>query len=230
MNNIWKSIIVAFGLGAVCTSGVLASDTLYKAVQDQDAKAVQSELDAGADPNYFKKGAFTALGMTAYKGNAEIAKLLIDAGADVDQPVRPGSEDRPLSMAAVTSRDATELITLLVARGADTEFESGDWVMTPLQLAIMNHRTDHALALIEVDVDLIAPDKVGDPALHGAIYQRNEQVVRSLLEHGVDPTFLNDDGLNAVQFAKKWDRAEFALPLLDEYHPDFCASNPCDIE
>lgn len=230
MINKWKSIIIALSFCAASAQIGFGSDELYKAVQDQDAATVQSALGAGADPNYFKKGAFTALGMAAYKGDAEIAKLLIEAGADVNQPVRPGSEDRPLSLAAVSSRDASALISLLIESGADAEFESGDWVMTPLQLAIMNHRTDHALALIEAKVDLDAPDKVGDPSLHGAIYQRDEKVVRALLENGVDPTVLNDDGLNAFQFSKKWERESFALPLLQEYYPDFCASNPCDIE
>lgn len=230
MINKWKSIIIVLGLFSLCAEISLGSDALYKAVQDQNAAMVQSELAAGADANYFKKGAFTALGMAAYKGDAEIAKLLIDAGADVNQPVRPGSEDRPLSLAAVSSRDAADIIALLIESGAETEFESGEWVMTPLQLAIMNHRTDNALALVAAGVDLNAPDKVGDPSLHGAIYQRNEKVVRALLENGVDPTVLNDDGLNAFQFSKKWERESFALPLLQEYHPDFCASNPCDIE
>jgi len=232
MGNKLKVILCSLVFGAMANAApnAWATDALYKAIQDQDVSVVAVELETGADPNYKKKGGFTALGMAAYKGDAQIAQLLIEAGADVDHVVRSSTLDRPLSMAAVSSNDTSKVITLLIKAGADPEFTSGDWVMTPLQLAIMNHRTQNALAFVQNDVDLSAPDKVGDPALHGAIYQRNEPVLRALLQKKADPTFLNDSGENAFQFAKKWGRDDFALPILNEFHPNFCDTNPCDIE
>jgi outer membrane protein assembly factor BamB len=59
-------------------------DALWAAVRNNDAKAVQAALDAGADVNARNEYGVTALWIAAGKGKQEVVELLVKAGADVN--------------------------------------------------------------------------------------------------------------------------------------------------
>jgi ankyrin repeat protein len=71
-------------------------------------------LKNGADVNYSTSQG-SILHSVAYKGNTEIAKLLIDKGANVDTPDQNGTT--PLHYATMFSHN--ELATVLVKKGAN---------------------------------------------------------------------------------------------------------------
>src|SRR6185295_8958340 len=54
------------------------------AVHAGDLAAVRSRLDAGVDPNTANRHGTTALAMAADAGQAEVARLLVERGADVN--------------------------------------------------------------------------------------------------------------------------------------------------
>ena len=93
-----------------------ANDTLIAAVRRQDADAIREHLAAGADVN--QTGAFpgvTPLCWAAMYGEVEIAKLLIDQGANANASNADGG--RPLHGAALFGR--ADMVSLLVDNGAD---------------------------------------------------------------------------------------------------------------
>ncbi|MBX9580460.1 MAG: PQQ-binding-like beta-propeller repeat protein [Gemmataceae bacterium] len=59
-------------------------DALWAAVRNNDPKAVQAALDAGADVNARNEYGVTALWIAAGKGKQEVVELLVKAGADVN--------------------------------------------------------------------------------------------------------------------------------------------------
>lgn len=166
-----------------------------------------------------------ALITAAKNNNVEQMLLEFSLGADIEYTNRKGLT--ALAEAAQSRSNTLDAVNFLIEYNANLEGSFGEWKMTPLRLAIMNHNTPTALALIEAGADIVAPDKVGDPALHGAIYQRDAQILRALFAKGVDPFYLNDAGLNAVEFSFNWRRDKFSMDIILEFHPDICQKTKC---
>jgi surface polysaccharide O-acyltransferase-like enzyme len=91
--------------------------SLAWAIRERAMPELQSRLDAGADPNEldFWFGV-TPLSWAAMTGNLPAASVLLERGANVNQPNRDGST--PLHGAAFFGRD--EVAALLLEKGADT--------------------------------------------------------------------------------------------------------------
>ncbi|MEA2537522.1 MAG: uncharacterized protein QOF11_1756 [Chloroflexota bacterium] len=102
------------------------------------AEAVRSLLERGADPNPWATGELYVqpLHSAVAGGHADVAELLIHAGAEVNAPQRQGYT--PLMGAAQNGMAAT--VQLLLARGADPRARNED-VLTAAELA---DRAGHA--------------------------------------------------------------------------------------
>lgn len=93
-----------------------SSSAIYSAVRRGDAAAIKKELDAGADPNQSDpRFRITLLGWAALKGDVEAARILIDAGAQVD--AGSGEGHRPIHHAAFLGH--ADVLALLAEKGAD---------------------------------------------------------------------------------------------------------------
>lgn len=208
-----------------CASTASASPELIAAAKSNDLHSLQVELQNGADPDFKNATGFTSVMLAAIRGHVDVVDHLLANGADVSQVNRSG-----YSLAAVvaTSRhDPAELVPILVKHNADLEGNYGDWEMTPFHLAILNQNTQTALAFMDQNVDLVAKDRVGDPALHAAIFQRNPVVLDALLEAGVDPFEVNNSGENSVEFMVHWGHVDFAMPHILKAHPEICERVEC---
>ncbi|MCK6501411.1 MAG: ankyrin repeat domain-containing protein, partial [Nitrospira sp.] len=80
-------------------------------------------LDHGAEVNQVV-GFGTALSQTGWRQRTEIARLLLDRGANPNQP-EPFSGFTPLHWAAAAEESDTGLVQLLLDRGADPKIEGG---------------------------------------------------------------------------------------------------------
>ena len=90
-------------------------EQLYSAVNKEDAKKVKKLLEKGADPNFYHLKLF--LSKTK---NIDIAKALIDAGANVN--IKQGS----LGQTPLFEADTVEKAELLVKSGADIQTRDYD--------------------------------------------------------------------------------------------------------
>ena len=109
---------------------------LHQAVISGDIKAVHEQIKAGADINIKDpSGGSSPLITAAVFGKTEIAKALIDAGADLNLTNNEGST--PLITAAFFCR--TEIVEALLANGADKTIKNNagstafDTVSTPFE-------------------------------------------------------------------------------------------------
>lgn len=75
------TVLSAIWLGP---AAVVADEALFAAVRAGDVAAVRSRLDAGVDPNAANRHGTSALAMAADAGRAEVARLLVERGADVN--------------------------------------------------------------------------------------------------------------------------------------------------
>lgn len=94
--------------------------------------AAEASLSAGDDPNAGDVNGFTPLHFAAQERAADVARVLLDHGADVDRANVHGNT--PLFTAVFNSRGDGSVIGLLRAHGADPLREN-DSGRTPLGLA-----------------------------------------------------------------------------------------------
>ena len=92
---------------------------------------IQPCLDAGADVNEPNRVGYTPLTIAASRGDVEITRALLEAGADV---TRTDSVGTTALGAAVMSRARMDVISLLLAHGADAN-KPNKRGQSPLDLA-----------------------------------------------------------------------------------------------
>jgi uncharacterized protein len=112
---------------------------LHYAASENDLDAVRRHLAAGVDPDVGDAQAFRPLHFAAQQNAAEVATLLLQAGAEVDAVNVHGNT--PLWAAVFNCRGEGKLITLLRRYGADPNRANAHG-MTPVGLArrIANYR------------------------------------------------------------------------------------------
>lgn len=130
----WVSLVglLAFGVGLFIPIGVsFASDpkatrVLFEACQKGDPNGVQKALHEGADVNTRDMMGSTPLAFAMQANRRDIMDLLIEKGADINQPVGPDAswseKDQRVSllMVAVMMKN-TEMVGHLLEKGAKTD-------------------------------------------------------------------------------------------------------------
>jgi ankyrin repeat protein len=186
---------------------------LEKAVLAGDARRVAALLREGADPNDSNEYGDPMLLLAVRKEQTDVARALIDGGADVN---RPGVEGKTPLHVAVGDENSTDLLRLLLERGADPDAHSAEgW--TPLLNATSWGYADQALVLLEHGAD---PNKTPSgwksTALHYAIAKDMTEVVRALLERGADPNARDGNGYTTLVAAAHAGNVELCQTLIDK--------------
>lgn len=159
---------------------------LLDAARRADVVAVQSALSDGADPNAAEGDGLTALHIAAEQGNSQIARLLIDARANVEAKTRLG-EYTPLHLAAEGAH--VSVVGALLEAGADVRAITSNTGVTPLHLAAKALNGEGAVReLLRHGAPVNAPEASAGqtPLMFAASYGR-VAAVRELLSGGADP-------------------------------------------
>ena len=152
-----------------------------------DVVAVQALLAEGADVNAPQGDGMTALHWAALNGDASLARVLLDAEADVAAGTRIGFYT-PLHLAGQSG--AGEVVEMLLGAGADPSTPTeGAGAATPLHFAASsgNVRAVEALVAAGADVDA-AEEAWGQTPLVFAASKGRTEAVRALLTAGADPS------------------------------------------
>jgi cytochrome c len=145
-------------------------------VKNGDVAAVASALDKGAAINEID--GVTALYIACEAGNVELAKLLIDRGADVNLPV--SWQRTPLF--AANKGGYADIVKLLLNNGADPNQLAKS--QTPLHVAAENGCLQCVIHLVDAGADVNALTSNGSPPIHLAKLRGHDDVVAYLHNHG----------------------------------------------
>src|SRR6186997_3722356 len=149
--------LMTLGLVLALSIGINAAESpIADAAARGDRDAVKALLKNAADVNAAQGDGMTALHWAAMNGDAELAQMLIFAGANVRATTRLGTYT-PLYLASQQGRG--NVIQALVKAGADVKSGTPNGT-TPLMVAAASGEIDAVKALIDNGADVNAKDGV----------------------------------------------------------------------
>lgn len=151
---------------------------LMTAVKNNDVAGVRDLIKQGIDVNELDANNDAPLIIAAYKGYAEIVKLLLEAGADVTV-VDPGMKATALHAAAYAGR--AEAAKLLIEYRIDIDKQGPYNGYTALHDAVWQNNIDTAKIIIEAGADLTIQSNSGETQLEFA-KSRNHHEIVALIE------------------------------------------------
>ncbi|MCI5180910.1 MAG: ankyrin repeat domain-containing protein, partial [Candidatus Electrothrix sp. AW3_4] len=145
-------------------------------------------LKRGADIDAKDSEFMSALHHAIIDGNIKLVKYLLDQHADINLVREQSSEEMretsPLMLSI--AKKHPDITKLLINRGADVNLQRPSDHATALHVAAYVGDIETAQFLLKKGAHLNAKTDNGATALAGAIYGRNTQMVRFLLEQGIE--------------------------------------------
>jgi ankyrin repeat protein len=194
------------------------SDSLVRVAELGDASALRDRLLKRVNPDtpdpdaYPGISGWTPLMAAVESGQTEIAKVLLEAGASVNQRVKGANIDVPLAEAA--SEGQADVVRLLLDTKADVNAR-GAYGATALFFASQNGHADAVKLLLEARADVNAGLKNGATPLFTASQYGYADVVKLLLEAKADVSIRKEDGHTALSVARANRHAEIVQLLRD---------------
>ncbi|KAL3116338.1 hypothetical protein niasHT_002421 [Heterodera trifolii] len=165
----------------------------------------------------------SALWSAFLRQHTEIVDLLLEKGADPNEPVASHENNINTSMTPLflAVRHANlPLCRLLVARGANVDLGT-DFARTPLMHACKRSQTEIVTFLIENGANINLQNGDGATALMYACYQGNVDIVRLLLSHGANVELTDFEGFHfALKDAAIGGSLEVCRLLVEEWAAD----------
>lgn len=180
------SLIFCVFAGSIAASSASAASLLADAARRGDLSAVRALLRGGAEVNGTRGDGMSALHWAADRGDAELASLLLYAGAKPNAGTRIGSYT-PLHIAARTGRG--EIVEELLSAGANPQAVTTNSYVQPIHLAASSGDARALRALISVGANVDAREGAwGQTPLTFAAAANRVDAIRILLEAGADPS------------------------------------------
>lgn len=183
---------------------------LSRSIDSNKEEMVSFLIENGADVNLAvsinnEEYSYTMLQKAIYNGNKKIVSLVLDAGAKINDNYQ--NRGTALITAVDTQNYDSEIVSLLIERGADVNLESAFNSHTPLTFAVAQNNKDAALLLLKNGAD---PNKrsinFGTP-LGIAFKAVNKEMCSLLLENGAN----SDDALCISASMPNTEVAQFFL-------------------
>jgi ankyrin repeat protein len=120
---------------------------------------------------------WTPLHIASREGHEEIARVLLDAGSDVNAEKEKSS---PLVWAVWTEKPNLKLVKLLIDRGADVNQHGGLYSESPLHFAAQDGNVELVKLLLQAKADPKAKEWHGKTPLDLAKERKHPDVVKLL--------------------------------------------------
>ena len=188
-----------FCMGLACVVGTVlqANDApLADAVENNESFQIQALLAKDLDVNEAQVDGMTALHWAAHNDDTDLAKILLDRGANAAAQNRYGIT--PLYLACVNGNGKIVKDLLNAGADANTSIRGGE---TVLMAAARTGKVAAVKALIEAGADIEAKERKGQTAIMWAAHEGHLAVVETLLKAGADFLTPLKSGFNPFFFA-----------------------------
>jgi cytohesin len=200
-------------------------NALHAAVLAGDMTAMREALARGEDREQRTVLGQTPLQIAAELGNADVARVLLEEGADVDATVTWRGIDLGTTAlhGAVGSFGKRSVLDALLDGGADANAVAVDGStplrsfvdLLPIELGADLGGEGAIVARVERLLDAGADPEIrgsdGNAALHVAVRSGDTAVVEALLRHGANPNARGHRGASPLHFAETPEMADLLL-------------------
>ncbi|TGZ70996.1 hypothetical protein CRM22_002880 [Opisthorchis felineus] len=184
---------------------------LHIAARKDDVNSVALLLNnPEVNVNHQAQHGFTPLHIAAHYGNVNVARPLLDRGADVNYQAK--NNITPLHIASKWGR--IEMVRLLIAAGALVDCRTRDG-LTPLHCAARSGHAELASLLIDAGANPSAKTRNGLTPLHMGAQGNNEEVAHVLILRGASVEDKTGDLLTPLHVASHCGNREVARILLE---------------
>ncbi len=196
---------VALACGTAPIAALAGSfDDFFKAIQLDDASAVKSLLQRGFDPNTIENvRGDTGLIMALRDNSVKVVEVLLNA-PKINYEIRSRNGDTALMIAAYKGNK--NVVKAMLEKGAEAN-QTG-W--TALHYAAAVGDNDIVKILLEHSAYLDAESPNKTTPMMMAARAGKIMTVKLLLDEGADATLKNDQGLTAIDLARRHDHADIA--------------------
>lgn len=177
----YKALLV-IAIACLVVAGAAAAGEIHEAVESGDLATVKDLIEKDAALLESRDGdGSTPLHIACIKGHLELARYLLEKGAD---PLAGDNENStPLHIAAIGGNTATA--QLFLDRNIDIDIRD-DNGMTPLLFAGYRRQQEMIEFLIPKGADINAKTTGGGTMIHAASYSGNIDLLRSLIAGNAD--------------------------------------------
>ena len=181
---------------------------LFEAAVVGRGEVIKRLLEAGADPACRdEEDGESALMLVCGNASLKSVEALVEGGADVNEADQYGRT--PLSEAAGEEKaDAVKVIKFLLDAGAKVD---PGLRLSPLICAARTGTVKSLQALLDAGADPNYLSPVFGTALHGAVMKKRADVVKLLIEAGVDPNTPTPN-----EFGRESERGKTALQIAQD--------------
>lgn len=179
--------------------GSLGATPLHEAARNGHLEIVKLLIENGAEISAKGYGNETPLFKAARGGYLQIMKLFLENGADIE--AKDSRDNTPLMFAAWEGK--TQAIELLLDQGAEIHAKNNlNWNALMQACEQGHHEAAHLLIERGSDLDVVEKEH-GMTPLMVAAHVGSEEIVKVLLEKGVDKEIQDIDGLTAIDYARR---------------------------
>jgi ankyrin repeat protein len=168
---------------------------LFEAILKKQTEMGKLLIEKNIDLNYQSKinHHWTPLLLAVDLGNDEIAKAMLNKGAD--PKIRADYDDTALHSAALRGR--SDVVPLLIEKGADVNAKETKNGNTPLSLAASKGFTPIVKILLEHGADPNSVDQIGFSVLMIAAQDGKSEIANLLVQHKANVNALTTGGIRA---------------------------------
>ena len=180
------ALVAALVLTLLVSAATPPDSPVADAAMRGDQGSVRALLQQGADVNAAQGDGMTALHWAADRGDLEMARMLVYAGAGLEAVTRM-AEYTPLHLASRAGHGA--VVRALLEAGSDPAAPTGSGGATPLHLAAAAGDAEAVAVLIDHGADVDArEERAAQTPLIFAAAQNRVEAIRALLAGGADPS------------------------------------------
>jgi len=191
---------------------------LAEAVKQSDARMTKMLMDAGSGTEGTNADGQTALMVAIKNGDLAIFQMLVDAGAKINVTEKV-QDQTPLMWAAAATRNAAEMVKVLIAKGANVSVRAKftDWPaqitsepraqyhayggLTPLLYAARGGCYACVEALLNAGADVNVPTPEAVTPMMVALDNNQNGIAKYLMDRGANPHLFDVYGRTALYIA-----------------------------